>query len=685
MHTKFLPLIICAFVAIPIATPALSQDTDQSTVIYDAVYFAQFNPVSLEDMIRNIPGGVSLLSNVGRQNNNRGFGSSDSPVLIDGRRMSGKTNDMSTLLARIQASQVERIELIRNNAEGLDIRNEGIIYNVILRAEAENSSSSFLDVGFNYVSETSVRPEILASHNGTRGALDYAASYAYDTRLRVGKINENVLSADRTPREFRALLNKEYDAEHIFTGNIGYEFENGTRVRLNALYSDSDERKDKLEDQFSVNAGGAPLVLLAVEDGRFPEVETEFEFGGDIEFDVGQLGRLKTLFVVNRTDSQENIAQDTIENGVTDRFFTSFADFDSGETIVRSSMTSTFGEHTLEYGGEAAFNTLDASFSFNSDPLENAIVEEDRYELFVTHSMSLNDKLSLQSALTGEFSTIFQNRDGETNSRSFQFLKPRVELRYDWTQTDQFRFLVERTASQLDLSDFVASRNVADDLINFGNPDLEPETTWTSSIGYERRFADDGGSLEMTLVYERISDHIDKILIGDADSGVGNIGSAERLGFDLDLSTRLGFIGFPSAVLTISYRYRGSDTTDPFTGENRTIHNTTPHFIIFNFRHDIENSNVAYGFNAHRRSGRERQDVSLYEVTDFGSHVSIFAEYNFSANMKARIETNRIYGDSRNLDKTFYVGNIADGVVKRVDFQSIKRNPDYFFSLQSTF
>ncbi|MBT5032479.1 MAG: TonB-dependent receptor, partial [Proteobacteria bacterium] len=161
--------------------------------------------------------------------------------------------------------------------------------------------------------------------------------------------------------------------------------------------------------------------------------------------------------------------------------------------------------------------------------------------------MSLNDKLSLQSALTGEFSTIFQNRDGETNSRSFQFLKPRVELRYDWTQTDQFRFLVERTASQLDLSDFVASRNVADDLINFGNPDLEPETTWTSSIGYERRFADDGGSLEMTLVYERISDHIDKILIGDADSGVGNIGSAERLGFDLDLSTRFGFIGFPSA------------------------------------------------------------------------------------------------------------------------------------------
>ena len=232
--------------------------------------------------------------------------------------------------------------------------------------------------------------------------------------------------------------------------------------------------------------------------------------------------------MVNRTDNQDTIIQDSIANGTTTRLFSSIANYDEGETIVRTGMTSTIGRHTLEYGAEAAYNTLDRTFAFNGDALENAIVEEDRYEVFVTHSMSLTDKISLQSALTGEFSTIYQNREGETNERSFEFLKPRLELRYDMTAADQFRILTERTVSQLNLNNFVASRNVDDDTINFGNPDLEPESSWHYSVGYERRFANDGGSFELEARYEDISDHIDKTLIGANDSGVGNIGSALR-------------------------------------------------------------------------------------------------------------------------------------------------------------
>ncbi|MDH3640141.1 MAG: Plug domain-containing protein, partial [Gammaproteobacteria bacterium] len=131
-NVQYVSLILCAL----IATSTTAQEQDQSTVIYDTAYFEQYNPVTLADMIRNIPGGTSILSGGGGPGNNnyRGFGSSDMQVLIDGRRMSGKVNNMTTNLTRIQAAHVERIELIRGNAEGLDIRNEGTIYNVILRA-----------------------------------------------------------------------------------------------------------------------------------------------------------------------------------------------------------------------------------------------------------------------------------------------------------------------------------------------------------------------------------------------------------------------------------------------------------------------------------------------------------------------------------------------------------------------
>ena len=98
--------------------------------------------------------------------------------------------------------------------------------------------------------------------------------------------------------------------------------------------------------------------------------------------------------------------------------------------------------------------------------------------------------------------------------------------------------LVERTVSQLNLNNFVASRNVDDDTINFGNPNLQPESSWSYSLGYERRFANDGGSIELKAVYEDITDHIDKILIGTDDSGIGNIGDATRKNLEARISGR---------------------------------------------------------------------------------------------------------------------------------------------------
>ena len=681
---RFASLILCV-VAV---TSASAQEQDQSTVIYDATYFEQYNPVTLADMIRTIPGGTAILSGGGGQgnNNSRGFGSSDTQVLIDGRRMSGKVNNMTTNLTRIQAVQVERIELIRGNAEGLDIRNDGTIFNVILREGGSDSSSRYLDVGATAINGMSVEPKMLLSYNANRGVRTSSLSYQYDTNPRLTKIDEDVLEPDRTPREFRALATERLRASHIFTGTFGYEFQSGTTLHLNALYSDNENTQDRLEDQYLIGPGDT-LIPSGIEDGDIRFDNQKYEIGGDLDFAVGSIGRLKTLFITNRTENYDEIIQDEIVNGVTTRLFSSIADYDESESILRSTMTSNFGRHTLEYGAEGAFNTLDKSFAFNGDPLENAVVEEDRYEIFVTYSTLMSDKLSLQSALTEELSTIYQNREGATNERDFQYLKPRIELRYDQTASDQFRMLIERTVSQLNLNDFVPSRNVDDDTINFGNPNLEPESTWAYSLGYERRFADDGGSLKLEVLYEDISDHIDKILIGTDDSGIGNIGSARKWNFNADITTRFGFIGVPSAVLTVSYTYEDTETTDPFTGEKRRIKNSTPHYVRVNYRHDVENTNFAYGISAHRRTYRERQDVSLYELTRFKTHLGyIFAEYNFTQNMKMRFQAaHNLNYDGRTFDKTIYDGNIANDVVQRIDFQNSKVDPDYVLSLQATF
>ena len=168
---------------------------------------------------------------------------------------------------------------------------------------------------------------------------------------------------------------------------------------------------------------------------------------------------------------------------------------------------------------------------------------------------------------------------------------------------------------------------------------------------------------------------------------MGNIGSAWKKSLEADLNTRFGFIGFPSAVLTVSYTYEDSETTDPFTGAKRPSRNSTPHYVRVSFRHDLENTNFAYGFSAHRRSGRLRQDVSLYEITDYEIHLSsAFAEYNVSSDIRVRFEAAHFLNeDGRTFDKTFYDGNIADDVIRRIDIQDNRVIPDFVLSLQATF
>jgi len=676
-------ILFCA--GVPIAAAAQDTAQDNNTITYDQNYFAQYRPVTLEDMIRNIPGGATVMSDLRRGMDNRGFGSSGAPILINGRRMSGKANDMATSLARIQATQVKYIELIRGNAEGLDIKNEGTLFNVILSESAENSSSNFVEAAVNYVRETPLKPEVLLSHTGQRNSLEYGISYQLDTKPMMLHQDENVINPDGSLREYRHQATETDITNHKLTGTFAYAFDNGNQIRLNGLYSKDDQARQALEDRFWAGAGGA-RTFYALDESLFDFEKEKWEIGGDFKGDVGFLGSLQALFVLNRASNLDAITQDLTENDITDRYFYSDADYDEGETIIRvSTTTPLFSGQSLEWGAEGAFNTLDRTYSFEGDPAENAVVKEDRYELFGTHSLSITDGLQLQSALIAEFSKIAQTRDTITNSRSFDYLKPRFELRYDYTSRDQMRLVAERTVSQLNLNDFVASRNEEDESINFGNPNLVPDKTWKFTIGYEHRFADNAGSFKAEVFYKDISDLIDKIEISELSSGVGNIGDAKELGAEVEASIRFGAIGIPNALLTLTYKYNDSEATDPFTGRKRIVRFTTPHYWNVDFRHDMPEWDLAWGASAHKRSRMERHDIAVQETALFKRHVFAFVEYAISSNIKIRIDANHFLRDIKMHRRTYYDGHIADGNIERIDDQVRKANVDYMIKLQASF
>jgi len=681
------PILVTVVIAMSIFSGFVSatENTpdEETTVQFDQTYFSQFQVVTLTDMIRLVPGGVSLLNGLNRFQQSRGLGANGAQILIDGKRMSGKANDMSTRLRRIQASQVERIELLRGTAEGLDIRSQGILINVVLKSTAMSEQTYLTELRVMHNTQQQLVPEFLISTTGQSGKMEYDFSYNYDVFTRVYDEVEDRMDASRNLQEIRYLNVEFIRKEHNLTGNIQYNFDNGDVFRLNGLYLDEHRDDDSLEEQISYLNGD----LLAIEELLIDRDERGWEIGADYEAELADWGNLKVLFINTETNNKQLIKQIEFANDVSERLFDFAEDNDESERIVRVNVSrEVFGDQTLEYGGELALNELAAQQSFNLAEFEASTINENRYELFVTHSMSLNQNMNLQTALTREESTIKQDALGLKNERNFAFWKPRLEFRYDFDSARQLRMVADRSVSQLNLRNFIARRNTEDDTIDSGNPDLVPEKTWRYLVSYEHRFADDSGSVEVELFKDEISDFISKARLADGSTGIGNVGDASIVGFNFEANGKLDALGLDNALLSFTYRHRDTKMRDPFTDSERVQNSTPEHYYLIDYRHDLTDLGLVYGFNAHKRSMMFRQDRTLYEIRTNSIHISeLFVEYNIDASMKLRFEVRNPLKDKKRYDKTFYDDDIALGMINRVDYRRSDVRPTYAIKLQATF
>ena len=112
--------------------PCIAQEAGETTPAdsYPARYFERFHPNSALDMVRRLPGftfqpGDPIL---------RGMAESAGNVVIDGKRIADKTFKLEDVLDRIPASQVDRIELIRGGAPGIDMLGQPVVANIRRRA-----------------------------------------------------------------------------------------------------------------------------------------------------------------------------------------------------------------------------------------------------------------------------------------------------------------------------------------------------------------------------------------------------------------------------------------------------------------------------------------------------------------------------------------------------------------------
>jgi hypothetical protein len=111
---------------LPPSDSAAPLSADSSREAYEAAYFAQYNPQTALDMINHTPG-FSLDNGSSR----RGFSGAVGNVLIDGARPAAKNQSVQSILSRIPASQVLRVEMLRGEATAGDASGQSVLANVV--------------------------------------------------------------------------------------------------------------------------------------------------------------------------------------------------------------------------------------------------------------------------------------------------------------------------------------------------------------------------------------------------------------------------------------------------------------------------------------------------------------------------------------------------------------------------
>ena len=684
------------------------QAVDESTVVYEAGFFTQYSPVSVNDMIDRIPG-ISLALNGNRNNRgkSRGLGSGEGEILINGQRTTGKNNEGRSQLSRIAADQVDYIEIIRGTSDDMDIRGGGQVVNVVL-LDAQSRSSISAELNMDRLHDGTVDPGAKLSYTGQNGAFNYLFHIEAEPRYENRFTNEFSVDPDGELLETRSQDNLRNQTEYETSFNLGYQFEK-SMVQFNGLFAENNPPTDITR---TINDYTTGTLITTKEHENEIRERNNWEIGGDYEYSFDSGSKYRFLFIVNDrnftyTRDRFDVFADSEEK---DLFL--FSAGRDRERIGRTSYTFDLGSNQgMEIGFEGAQTIRDSDLRLGlpgtgitsvahgglvPQSVNNAssTVEEVRFENFAIHNWQINARMSLESSLIYETSTITQAGD-VTNERDFSFVRPKLDYRFDITQSLQLRTTIEKTVSQLSFYDFSASTDNSDDDQNTqaGNPEIAQEQAWNYEMNLEYRLPNSIGVLNTELYYRDLTDVIDRIDISpsatDLQSARGNIGDGKRYGANFDASTRLGYLGVPNALLTLGLSLQDSQVTDPFLGTQRRLRRNGRWFGRANFRHDITEYNFSYGFSyfnfARDGSGLTQIDINDTE-TDIGEYgLNFFAEKQAFNGVTFRFDIQNANNQIRCRERVRFVGTTAAGIVEEVEDSCNGTGVKYALKIRQTF
>ena len=692
---------------------------------YDLEYFQPFEPVSVGEMLKRVPG-VTFTSDVLEFDgvSMRGLPPGYTNILINGRRAPGGEDDGAFMVDRIPAELVERIEIIRSPRA--DQPSDGVAgaINVVLKEGAQLEGGA-------------VRAGVLVNGDGeARGAGSISwAGNTENTSLWAalnyqGRRNPKEKRSERhddAPADGGVLDNIELQSDtrdgEDLSANVEYTLRlDRGRLRFNGLAVDTSRDEDETSLTFVDNGAGVfdELDETEVQAERISQqsyalgLDGEFEVGpGELDFKAGWSGfRDETTTRVDVADPGDPLELDEyVETDITDDEY----EFGVAYAFGPDSLRFKVGVDYLTKERDAAEVEFDISGGMvdDPDPAPGAIytIEETRLEPFARLTWQPTDALTIEGGLRHES----MDRDvasdlGVVSSQTDEFF-PSVHLTWSPTAHDQFRASWARTQRRPDysfLAPYLASEEPADEDALQGNPLLESEFATGFDVGYERRIGA-RGVFGVNLFYREIENLIELTDTGlevDEDGGPvdpgddaynlvepRNIGDGTTWGVEVDLSAPLDAFGLPETGVFFNYTWLDSEVTDPWTGVERQFRNQPQNVWNVGFIQNLPTWNASFGASLYGRDEGYESGLDELVKVEYDQDLEAFVEKRFGDRFVVRLSAQNLLDKEKRETFMKYDGdsieeildNRANGDLDEYELESERSGVLYQVTVRAAF
>ncbi len=594
---------------------------------------------SASDILTNIPS-VS----VDPEGNVKLRGSGNVRMLIDGKPSGLVSFKGGAGLQQLQASMIDRVEIITNPSARYEAEGMAGIINIILKKDNRQGFNGSFEVTTGYPTNLGGAANINYRHKKINFFVNYGI--AYRRQPGQGKLYQEVYSKDTT-----FILNQQNEGtitgfSNNIRGGLDYYFNENSIVTAAYLFRRSDaNRVTNIRYEDYNNFSNRTSVSTRRQDEDEVEPNSEYTLNYKRTFErKGHELLAEVKFLDNWESSRQMFTQS---------FFKQSGEEDVAKAIVQKSPNDEYEkqylfqldyvkpvgeEGKIELGVRSSIRNMVNDFLVSQQNsvgafiplpgLDNIFLYDENIHAAYGIIGNKSNRFSYQAGLRAEWTDVKTTlkKTNEVNPRNYMNLFPSAHFTVDMGKQDAVQLSYSRRVRRPVYNDLSPYMTFSDSRNFFsGNPDLNPEFSNAFEIGHIRSF--DKGSLSSAIYYRDTKGKIERIRRVDA------LGNSTTLPLNL-LSEKAFGAEFTSGYTP--YKWWKLD-------------------FNFNFFHaDIDGSNILKSYKTSTYSWFARQTSRFM----FANHFDIQVRGNYEAKQKtAQGNRKALYYFDYSMSKDIFKGN----------------------------